>query len=134
MNKIAIRFGDNDFYTTFINSLNIIGNSMVYNGNTDISKERLVGILNKLSPVMYATFQNPFEYNGLEKSDGTDLDNNKEYSRISNYLQIKTNNVMYDDEVDKHKDFCDGWDNSETFVLEFFKDAHNDLAFCTYSY
>lgn len=133
MKKIAIRFSDNDFHCTFINVLKVIGESFKYN-DIAISKERFVALVNKMSPVIYTAFQNTFTYNDFEKFNSESLDDNEHYTHIESYLKISTKNVLYDKEVDDYYDLRQGWSNSETFVLEFYKDKNNELDFSVYSF
>lgn len=68
--KIAIRFGDNDFSNTFHNVLKLLANSFDWTGKILNDKKKLLSIINRLSPIIYVTHQNTFEYNGLECSNG----------------------------------------------------------------
>lgn len=87
MNKpFAIRFGDNDFYNTFMPLVNAISESQF-----DGTKEELVALINATAYSFYCIFQNY----------GVVPDESKQKYRTSDYLRVETDRVYYgQDEVD----------------------------------
>jgi len=107
--KLAIRFGDNDFYNAFYGILEAIGNSNKWRKEELKDKEKLCLIINQISYGMYLLYQNRFEYN--EEKSGNLCE------RTKNYLQIEPDQIYIDKEVDNLSYELTGDDNSETFVL-----------------
>ncbi len=99
--KIAIRFGDNDFWLTFIETLKLFNNYIKTTMKTP-SKEEVVEFLNNNLTSVYWVKQNKYEYN---------LDWDAE-----SYLKIKRSQVFFDDEADYiiETDFLNG----EIFILD----------------
>ena len=62
--KIAIKFGDNDFGNTFKPVLEVLNSAYKYSNALPFDKEKLCFIINSLSPILYITHQNQYEYNG----------------------------------------------------------------------
>jgi hypothetical protein len=116
--KIAIKFGDNDFGNTFRDVLQMLLEASKWNRLTN-DKAKLLFLINQLSPIAYITHQNQWEYNGLEKSNGTDTLKNEEFLHSKKYLQITSKQLLIDGEVDAYlkKLGKDQWDNGETFIL-----------------
>ena len=106
--KIAIKFGDNDFYNCFYGILETIKNAECWNNNITRDKEKLCKIINQISYGIYLLYQNSFEYN--EEKDGNLCE------RTKNYLQITSDKILIDEEVDTYLKEIN-WDNSETFIL-----------------
>lgn len=99
--KIAIKFGDNDFHSTFKGVLAMLFDAFKYQGELPEDKQKLCFIINKLSPIAYITHQNTWEYNGLENATGFTTEQNEEYTRIEKYLQITPDRILLNKEVDK---------------------------------
>ena len=114
--RIAIRFGDNDFGNTFYAVLKVLHAAFLHTGHLPEDKDKLCFLINNLSPIMYVTNQNQWEYNGLENAEGTMTGENEEFVRVKKYLQIKPDSILLNDEVDEY--VKKGWDNSETFILD----------------
>jgi hypothetical protein len=112
--KIAIRFGDNDFYNTFFGVLNTIGESIEWTKgchdemkieSTDAFKKYLVGIINELSYPCFLLFQ---------RGD----DNIGSRTHYRDYLKIDIGNLYINEEVDKFlKDNPDG-NNEQMFIYD----------------
>lgn len=98
--KIAINFGDNDFGNCFLGVLRTLNNAYNYTGYLPTDKDKLVKIINDLSPICYVLFQNDI------LSDKT-----------KNYIQIKNTDLLIDDEVDEYAKLTHAH-NSDTFVLD----------------
>jgi hypothetical protein len=116
--KIAIKFGDNDFGNTFKPVLEVLNSAYKYSNVLPFDKEKLCFIINSLSPILYITHQNQYEYNGLEEVvDGSETTNNTEFIKTKTYLKIKPKDILLNEEVDKYlKEVkCD---NSETYILD----------------
>lgn len=122
INKIAIKFGDNDFYNTLRPLLEIIKISQTwkhYRNEIELDKTRLCWIINNLSPIIYIMFQNFWEYNGLDKIEIKDTSKSSEFKRIQKYLQITEDQLLINNEVDEYiQSLKDGWDNQETHILD----------------
>lgn len=89
--RIGIRFGDSDFYHTFDPVMRIIGEALQENIDLEfesLTKERIVWLVNQLTPAIYILFQNGYSY-GLDNTDHT-----------FNYLKISEKDVMFAEEVD----------------------------------
>ncbi len=115
MTKIAIRFGDNDFHSTWTGVLETIAQSFIY-GDEDITKDKaaLIKALNQLAYPCYFVFQYRWDLEG--KSNSTYKEINEDYYR--KYLNIEADRVYLNEEVDKYEKETD-WNNGETFVLEY---------------
>lgn len=96
---LAIKFGDNDFYNTFIPLLNTMRDSILRGCFT---KKQIVDIINNCSYGFYLAFQNKFRYT----NKGT-----------KEYLQITEKNILLNEEVDKLFTTNDGWYNYEIFYV-----------------
>lgn len=111
--KIAIKFGDNDFYYAFTGVLHILKNTLEADKRTssisELSKEKLAIIINEISYGAYLLYQNLFEYN--EEKEG------KVCKRCKEYLQITADQILIGNEVDKFYAEVEGWDNGETYTL-----------------
>lgn len=118
--KIAIRFGDNDFGNTFEPLLKLLLDAYKHNGNLPEDKNKLCFIINYLSPIIYLTHQNQYEYNGLQNvSDGIKTEESEEFLHTKQYLQITPDRILINEEVtDYIKSLEDEWDNGETFILD----------------
>jgi hypothetical protein len=108
--KIAIKFGDNDFYNCFTGVLKTLLNAYRHTGTLPTDKEQLCEIINQISYGHYLLFQNQFEYN--------DEGNGKLCSRTYNYLQINSSKILINDEVDKYLVDEEDFRNGETFILD----------------
>ena len=115
--KIAIKFGDNDFGNTFYAVLKLLHESFKHTGHLPTDKKKLKWLINSLSPILYVTHQNQWEYNGLQDSE--DTENSKEFLHAKNYLteKVKEEDILINEEVDEYLKITD-WDNSETFILD----------------
>ncbi len=115
--KIAIKFGDNDFYNCFYGVLETIKNARKWNDKVTEDKEQLCKIINEISYGLYLLYQNSFEYNN-EKSG--ELDNH-----TKQYLQITPDQILINEEVVKYLQEVE-WDNSETYVFDSDLDYNNN--------
>lgn len=106
--KLSIRFGDNDFNSTFLNLLKHLGTAYKEN-RIEYTLEQYVEIINKLSLGFYLLHQNNFRYNCSEA----------EISHIEKYLKITKEMLSFDNKIE--------WDNSETFNL--YSDEHTLLVY-----
>jgi len=106
--KIAIKFGDNDFYNTWQGVLKVLREAYIWQKKLP-SKEQLCKIINELSYPCYLLFQNQFEYN--EEKDGN------MHGHTYNYLQITEEQILIDKEVEEYWKNTT-WDNSETFIMD----------------
>jgi len=105
--SVAILFGDNDFYYTFIPLLRAIGEAMKVRREYPRDKETLLKIINESSFAYYIVNQCFFSY-----------EDEKQHTFTKNYLQINSSQLLIGDEVAVYKRNAD-WNNSETFILEF---------------
>lgn len=107
--KIAIKFGDNDFYNCFTGVLTTLLAAYKWNESLPTDKEKLCKIINEISYGCYLAFQNQFNYN--EEKTGQLCQRTKEY------LQIKPTQILLNEEVDAYLK-SDAFMNSETFILD----------------
>ncbi len=111
LQHLGIRFGDNDFYYTFIGILNTLKNA-VLKGHTAVptNKKQLTTIINNMSVGHYLSHQNQFRHAGRFG----DFNNHIEHLR--SYLKIKPEQVFINEEV---VDFLkkNDWDNGEFFYI-----------------
>ncbi len=125
--KIAIKFGDNDFHSTFRAVLEVLHSAYKYNDSISLDKERLCFMINTLSPILYLTHQNQYRYDGLEKvTDASKTDENEEYKHIKKYLQITPAKILLNNEVTEYCKEVEFWDNAETFILDTDLDFENN--------
>lgn len=116
--KIAIKFGDNDFYTCFYGILETIKNARKFNDKVTEDKELLCKIINELSYGTYLLYQNSFEYNE-EKSGELCL-------ITKDYLQITPEQILLNDEVQKYiEEVGCGGGNFETYIFDSDLDSEN---------
>ena len=115
--KIAIKFGDNDFYNCFYGVLETIKNARKWNDKVTEDKEQLCKIINEISYGLYLLYQNSFEYNN-EKSG--ELDNH-----TKQYLQITPDQILINEEVVEYLQEVE-WDNSDTYVFDSDLDFDNN--------
>lgn len=114
MKKLAIKFHDNDFWSTFHAVLWNISKVIKDNeGNKYFSfpdeKEKILKIINILSPGMYAIHQS------LRHGDIIET----EIVQTSEWLhKIKVEDLLVDNEVDKYVNSDDEFFNGETFILD----------------
>lgn len=107
--KIAIKFGDNDFYGTFHGVLQTILSAKAFKGRMVEDKEQLCEIINQISYGMYLLYQNQFEYN-IERLGGV-------CESTKDWLQISPDRLLLNEEVDIYLRETE-WDNGETFILD----------------
>ena len=107
--KIAIKFGDNDFYNCFSGVLKTILEAHKWTESLPKDKTLLCKIINEISYGCYLLYQNQFKYN--EEKSGELCERTKQY------LQITPERILLDKEVDEYLAEVD-WDNSETFILD----------------
>jgi hypothetical protein len=107
--KIAIKFGDNDFYNSFTGVLKTLLEAYKWQDKLPEDKEKLCKIINEISYGCYLLFQNQFSYNE-EKSGELCL-------RTKEYLQIKSSQILINKEVNEYLT-SDAFFNSETFILD----------------
>lgn len=101
--KLLIKFGDNDFYNTFYALLETILHAHEYGGKLPFTKAQICLIINELSYGHYLLFQNQFDY-----ADG---------GNTKNYLQIDESQIYIDEEVDEFLKENIKSANSEWFAL-----------------
>jgi hypothetical protein len=100
--KIAIRFGDNDFYNTFKPLMENLYLAYQYNKTLPTNKESLLHTINNLSYGFYLSFQQGHE------SEST-----------KDYLIIDEKKLLLNEEVDLYLKECEEFgDNSSTFILD----------------
>jgi hypothetical protein len=119
LKKLGIKFGDNDFYSTF--TLLLASLSEVYKHTEYLPKDKkqLCFIINQLSPVMYLAGQNCYEYNGMEDiEDPLKTHESKEYLHTQKCLQITPKRIYIDDEVDAFINDPNSPFNSDFHVLD----------------
>lgn len=107
--KIAIKFGDNDFYNCFYGILETIKNAAKWNNKITQNKEQLCKIINEISYGLYLLYQNSFKYN--EEKSGNICKKTKEY------LQITPDQILINEEVTKYLLEFDG-SNAKLFKQE----------------
>jgi hypothetical protein len=107
--KIAIKFGDNDFYNCFTGVLKTLLEAYKWNDRLPIKKAELCKAINEISYGCYLLFQNQFSYN--EEKSG------ELCQRTKDYLQIKPSQILINEEVDAYIK-SDAFMNSETFILD----------------
>ncbi len=90
-NAILIRFGDNDFYYTWTEVLKSAVNDKGIFQLKD--KKKLAFIFSQAAWGMYCLHQNRCEYGGLEDFSEKHINN------IKNFLTIKEDRILLDDEV-----------------------------------
>jgi len=108
MMKIAIKFGDNDFYNTFYGVLETIKNAKKWNSSLTEDKEELCKIINEISYGIYLAYQNPFPNENIKE-----------------YLKIKPKQLLINEEVTKYLTETE-WDNSDTYVFDSDLDFENN--------
>lgn len=122
--KILIRFGDNDFWSTFHGVLAIFLEAWQHNEKNDFTKKQICEIINETSLGVYMVRQNQFEY-----SNGSTMP--EHFEHIRKYLKIDETNIYINEEVDKYLQDIAHDGNCENFVLD------TDLAYennnCIYS-
>lgn len=99
---IGVRFGDNDFYNTFIPFLQAIADSGI--DSYEFTKEKFVELCHKSLVGFYLVCQNQLRYDS---------------KHIQAYFEahVRVDNVYFNEEVDQYIKKCGGWDNSEFFVV-----------------
>ena len=113
--KIAIKFGDNDFYNTFEGVLQTLNAAFKWYGKLPKDKGKLCVVINNISYGCYLLFQNQFDYN--EEMSGL------ECNRTKLYVQIKESMLFVDDEL---KDIDWSNTNGDIFVLDTDLDYENN--------
>jgi hypothetical protein len=107
--KIAIKFGDNDFYNCFTGVLKTLLEAYKWNDKLPVKKDELCIIINEISYGCYLAFQNQFSYN--EEKTGEIC------QRTKDYLKIKPEQILINEEVVAYLK-SDAFMNSETFILD----------------
>ena len=115
--KIAIKFGDNDFYNCFSGVLKTILEAYKWTESLPKDKTHLCKIINEISYGCYLLYQNQFDYN--DEASGELCE------RTKKYLQITPERILLNEEVDEYLAKVD-WDNSETFILDTDLDYKNN--------
>ena len=112
-NKIAIRFSDNDFCNTLRPFLKLYCENLADGtfGKVEITKQHVVDLFNRSAHGLYWLCQNGMRYTN-------DLPDDAHIKRMDEYLKIELEHVYFDEEVDAYIERCNGWDNSEFFVLD----------------
>jgi len=117
--KIAIKFGDNDFSSTFIGVLETIFEIYKYN-EVEPTKKQLVKLINEISYGIYIARQH--DYKGEV--------NHFTAQERKIYLRINESKILIGKEVDDYLN-ADVFFNSETFILDTDLDYEGNSA--TYS-
>lgn len=120
--KIAIRFGDNDFYSTWNNVMETLQVAYDTYGELPSTKEKLLLMINNVSYGFYLLFQNQFKYH--EEAE-------LKVSSTKEYLIMTENELLLNEEVDEYLESLipfGGIDNSSTFILD--TDLHNNNVYC----
>jgi len=100
---ILIKFGDNDFYKTFIHAMEQLHKKdFIY----DLNKKQIAFVFSEVLFTSYIIAQNNLAYNGLEKLD------EKYIERMKGYFKLKPSKILTGDEV-----VVNEWDNSESFYM-----------------
>lgn len=107
--KIAIKFGDNDFYNTFKGVLETLNGAYKWTDRLPVKKAELCKMINEISYGCYLLYQNQFSYNDEKQGEVCE--------RTKRYLQITPEKILIDKEVDEYLATVE-WDNSETFILD----------------
>ena len=107
--KIAIKFGDNDFYNCFTGVLKTLLEAYKWTDKLPTDKEKLCMIINEISYGCYLLFQNQFSYNDEKTGELC--------QRTKQYLMISPNQILVNEEVDAYLK-SDAFMNSETFILD----------------
>lgn len=113
--KLAIRFGDNDFYNTFIPLLQSINSAFHNSDNFPEDKTSLLRFVNELSFPFYLLAQNQLKYNASEE----------ELKRMKKYLEISEEQLLLDKEIDEYLKE-DIHYNGELYLL----DTSNNYVWC----
>jgi len=106
--RIAIKFGDNDFYNCFSGVLLTMLEAYKWTGEHLESKEEIVSVVNEISYGCYVLFQKL-------RHGSEDLN---EKSRIKEYLQITKERVLIDEEIDQYIEEFSWQLNGELFILD----------------
>lgn len=106
MNKIGIRFGDNDFYNTFTGVLKFLKEGYKWSCDLKFTKKQLCNLINNISMSCYIVFQNQYEY---------DVEH---FLHTKEYLHLKEDNIYIDDEVDNYLNDKNTFLNGEFHVLD----------------
>ncbi len=114
--RIVIRFGDNDFCRAMQGlSVFLLGNDTPALPN---DKEKIAFIINQVFFGCYVFYQNPFEYNGLEKMD-------KNYiAHMKVYLQVNAQSIFVNEEADAYM-AKNRYDNGESIYIDFVNKQSN---------
>ena len=118
LKQIGIRFSDNDFNCTVMSFMNLLLPDVNTHGavtpchkgpdapmTVTFTKAQIVKLFNKLAHGLYLMKQNGWTY-----QDSGNLDT---------YLQIEEKHVFFDEEVARHIEAREGWDNGEFFCVDF---------------
>lgn len=127
INKIAITFGDNDFYYLFEDTFKMFFKSKMLK-DLGTNKYRISFILSHLLPISYLMNQNCFTYNGLNLigiDEPIDSDD-KGFNNMNNYFKLRTEQILLNEEVDEYIKNND-WDNGETFIYDKLNNKFGDL-------
>jgi len=120
--KIAIKFGDNDFHSTFNPIMDTLYAAFLYHGGLPENKKKLLIMINSISYGFYLLFQNQFEYNGEISG---------EVSSTKDYLILTEKKLLLNEEVDEYLKSLEpygGGDNSSTFILD--TSLYNNNIYC----
>ena len=102
---IGIKFSDNDFYHTLTAFMELLSK---VDGVYSLDKKKIAFMFNELAFGLYCSFQNKFEYNGLEKFDKNYIEHTKKY------LTIEEDDVLFGEQaLEKLME----WNNSEYHVI-----------------
>ena len=109
IDKIAIKFGDNDFYNVFMDLMNYLKGKDFNVRHYD--REYLLRTINNLLFGFYLVDQRHTFYQ-----------NEEDLERIKNYLTVTDYMLKINDEVDLYLEELaevGNWDNSESFFLDY---------------
>ena len=120
--KIAIKFGDNDFYNCFTGVLKTLLEAKKWYSELPTDKEKLSIIINEISYGCYLLFQNQFEYGKEYTTKTIDI-------TLKEYLKISPKNILLNEEVDE---YFKGEYIDTIFVLDTNLDYDGNEAIHTY--
>lgn len=109
--KIALVFGDNDFWKTQFNLMKLLNDAFQWNGNLkNLTKEEICFIINELSLGFYIIFQS---------RDITELIYSEiELNNTRDYLKVYPKDILFNDEVDEYLETHSQCGNSDTNIID----------------
>lgn len=106
--RIAINFGDNDFYNTLMPFIKIIMDAVQWNPYLEqkLTKEHIVELFNNMAFSLYRMFQNSWEHS-IDYEESTEK-----------HLKINVNDVYIGDEIDEKFKTVNSWANHAFFYVD----------------